>query len=62
MSKKLSKMKSIPVYHLSAEEATKLKMPRYNAYAIGHGVHGDVKYNRLKSKKDLLRHIYEELG
>ena len=54
-------MKSIPVYHLSAEEATKLKMPRYNAYAIGHGVHGDVKYNRNKDKRIVNKRISDDI-
>ncbi len=36
---------------LSAEEATLAGKPRYNGFACGHGVHGDVKYNRAKAKR-----------
>ena len=40
-----------PVWHVSAEEATLRKMPRYNGFACGHGPHGDAKYNRTKEKR-----------
>ena len=40
-----------PIWHVSAEEATLHKMPRYNGFACGHGAHGDVKYNRSKQKR-----------
>lgn len=39
------------VWQLSAEEATLAGKPRYNGFACGHGVHGDVKYNRAKAKR-----------
>lgn len=57
--KKLSKMKSIPVMHISGEQVTLMKMPKYNPYSIGHGVHGDVKYNRKKVQKETKRIISE---
>ena len=40
-----------PVWRVSAEEATLHKMPRYNGFACGHGLHGDAKYNRAKEKR-----------
>lgn len=43
--------KSGAVWRMSAEEATLAKKPRYNGYACGHGVHGDAKYSRTKSKR-----------
>ena len=49
--KKTRVPKTGPVWKQTAEEATLAKMPRYNAYACGHGAHGDAKYNRAKSKR-----------
>lgn len=49
------------IIYLSPEEATMLHKPQYNAHLIGHGVHGDVKYNRRREKKNLKRDIDEEL-
>ena len=43
--------KSGPVWTVSSVDATLNAMPRLNAYACGHGVHGDVKYNRSKAKR-----------
>ena len=55
VSKKTKRAGSVPktgaVWHLSAEEATLAKKPRYNGYACGHGAHGDAKYNRAKQKR-----------
>ena len=55
MSKKMKRAGRVPktgaVWHLSAEEATLAKKPRYNGYACGHGAHGDAKYNRAKQKR-----------
>ena len=36
---------------MTSEEATLAKNPRFNGFACGHGVHGDVKYNRAKQKR-----------
>ena len=36
----------------SRVEATLDDKPYYNAYAVGHGVHGDTKYNRNKVKRE----------
>ena len=49
----MSKKKDNVVYHLSKEEATMLKKPKFNAFQCGHGAHGDKKYSRLKAKKEL---------
>ena len=48
------------VFHLDSLEATRLKKPRYNAYRIGYGVHGDTSYNRRKAKREFLAEIDEE--
>ena len=49
------KAKRVPkrgaVWHLSAEEATLAKKPRYNGFACGHGTHGDTKYNRARANR-----------
>lgn len=38
------------VWKQTAEEATLANKPYINAYACGHGVQGDTKYNRTKEK------------
>ena len=38
------------VWKQTAEEATLAYKPYINAYACGHGVQGDTKYNRTKEK------------
>ena len=43
--------KTGPIIVLTAYEATRLAMPRYNAFACGHGPHGDVKYNRARENR-----------
>ena len=63
MSKKKKRKvpKSGAVWKMSATEATLAKKPHYNGYACGHGVHGDVKYNRTKQKAQT-RRILDEQG
>ena len=52
MSRKAKRMpKRGAVWHLSAEEATLVKKPRYNGFACGHGAHGDTKYNRARANR-----------
>lgn len=58
MSKKKN---SMSVYHLSATENTLRQMPKFNPYQIGHGVHGDTKYNRRKEKEKLRKLLSENL-
>ena len=53
------KNKSTHVYHLSALENTLRKMPKFNPYQTGHGVIGDTKYNRRKTKRELRKLIDE---
>ena len=53
------KKKSLSVYHLSATENTLRKMPKFNPYQTGHGVIGDTKYNRRKTKRELRKLIDE---
>ena len=56
----MSKRKnSMSVYHLSATENTLRQMPKFNPYQIGHGVHGDTKYNRRKEKEKFKRYLSE---
>lgn len=45
------------VFHLSAEEATLSKMPKYNAYAGGYGAHGTRKYDRNREKESFRREL-----
>ena len=57
----MSKVKhNLQVYHLSSEENTLLQMPKFNPFDIGHGVHGDTKYSRSKSKREFRRILREE--
>ena len=58
MSKKKNTMS---VCHLSATENTLRQMPKLNPYQIGHGVHGDTKYNRRKEKEKLRKLLSENL-
>lgn len=61
MPKKKRKVsKAGAVWKQTAEEATLAKMPRYNAFACGHGPHGSAKYDRTKSKRDWKRQIGNE--
>lgn len=61
MPKKKRKVaKTGAVWKQTAEEATLAKMPRYNAFACGHGPHGSVKYDRAKSKREWKRRIGSE--
>ena len=55
----MPKKKSLNVYHLSATENTLRKMPKFNPHQTGHGVIGDTKYNRRKTKRDLRKLIDE---
>ena len=55
----MPKKKSLTVYHLSATENTLRKMPKFNPYQTGHGVIGDTKYNRRKTKRELRKLIDE---
>ena len=45
------------VFHMDSVEVFEVKKPRYNAYAIGHGVHGDTKYNRRKENREFKRSL-----
>lgn len=61
MPKKKRKVaKTGPVWKQTAEEVTRAQMPRYNAFACGHGPHGSAKYDRAKSKRDWKRQIGNE--
>lgn len=39
------------VWRMTAAEATLAHKPRYNGFACGHGVHGEMKYSRAKAKR-----------
>lgn len=60
MAKKKRASKSGPVWHLSAEEATLAKMPKYNGHACGTGIHGETKYNRTKQKRAWKKQVSQE--
>lgn len=47
------------VWKQTAEEATLANKPYINAYACGHGVQGDTKYNRTKEKRAWKRDLQE---
>ena len=51
MSKKKKAPKTNRFTVMTSEEATLSKMPKYNGFACGSGVHGDTKYNRAKEKR-----------
>ena len=58
MSKrKQHKSKGNTILKKSSVEATLDDKPYYNAYAVGHGVHGDTKYNRNKVKREFEKEI-----
>ena len=46
-----------PIVVLTSYEATRLAMPRYNAFACGHGPHGGVKYNRARENRRFRREL-----
>lgn len=48
-------------YIISKEDIWKAKKPKYNGFAIGHGPHGDTKYNRQKNKQGLIDEIESSL-
>lgn len=60
MPKKKRIPKGGPVWHRTAEQATLDRMPKYNAHACGTGVHGDVKYNRAKEKRNWQQEMNRE--
>lgn len=47
------------VWKQTAEKATLASKPYINAYACGHGIHGDTKYNRTKEKRTWKRDLQE---
>jgi len=49
-----------PVWHRSAEEATRDQMPKYNAHICKTGPHGSAKYDRAKAKRDWQREISQK--
>lgn len=65
MAKKRSKRKhqhtpkGNVVWKQTAKEATLASKPYINAYACGHGVQGDTKYNRTKEKRAWKRDLQE---
>lgn len=58
--KKCDLPKGDVVWKQSSEEAALTKKPHYNGYACGHGVHGDVKYNRTKAKRQVKQLLRQE--
>ena len=58
--KKLIASKHGAVWKLSAKDATLAKKPHFNGFACGHGVHGDIKYNRSREKRKALKQIRQE--
>lgn len=46
-------------YIISKEKVWQAKKPKFNGFAVGHGVHGDTKYNRKKEKENLEKILNE---
>lgn len=44
---------------ISSLTVTRYRMPKYNAFVCRGGVHGDVKYNRSKERKNFFRILKE---
>lgn len=44
---------------ISSLAVTRYHMPKYNAFVCRGGVHGDVKYNRSKERKNFFRILKE---
>ena len=61
MAKRKHKVpKSGAVWRLSAEEATMMHKPLYNAHACKSGPHGDVKYNRARDKRAWRKELQQQ--
>lgn len=57
MSKKNVKSMCGKVGTISAKQVFDATKPRYNAWACGHGVHGDVKYNRNRENRNFRKDL-----
>lgn len=53
MAKKIKNKKFV----ISKEKIWQSQKPRFNGFVIGHGPHGDTKYNRNKNKQDFKNEI-----
>ncbi len=61
MARKRRKVpKTGSVWHMSTEEATLAKMPRYDAWAGGYGPHGEAGYRRAREKRAWQAQIRQE--
>lgn len=47
------------VFHMDGVDVTLRQMPCIDGWVCRGGVHGDVKYNRCKQKRDLRRRLDE---
>lgn len=45
---------------ISSLSVTRYHMPKYNGFNIGNGIHGDVRYNRLKEQSRFKKYLKEE--
>lgn len=58
----MSKKKNFKSNHfvvMTSVEATRAAMPKFNGHAVGHGVHGDTKYNRNREKNKFRREMLD---
>ena len=39
---------------------TRYRMPKYNGFNIGSGIHGYIRYNRLKEQSRFKKYLKEE--
>lgn len=55
-------MKKETIHVFSALEHTIQKMPKYNAHAVGHGIHRSAKYPTRQQRKAEVRRMQREVG
>lgn len=53
MNKKNKKKK----FTITSEQLFDAAKTKWNGFGIGHGVHGDTKYNRRKEKREMTRRM-----
>ena len=54
-------MKKETIHVFSALEHTIQKMPKYNAHAVGHGIHRSAKYPTRQQRKAEVRRMQREV-
>ena len=52
--------KEVEKITIPKEKRWQADKPRFNGFAIGHGVHGDVSYNRNREKRKFKKEVEAE--